>query len=233
MTALIPSNNITKVVYPPLIAVLNDVATDLTKAKDDLKALALIASTSGDTVEDALQLLTTAQTEFKAFDFPTSVALNNSLPDLQASIRNVVSCAGISTTDCSGVLSLYRRIAADAKTEATQTPAAVTKDMTTQLANITSALEKTLTTSDTMTLQATGQAFGALIGQTMGNAAKYGDFSYSLIFMNDAFGQVLKCEGRKKGKKDDWFLLLALVYGETMGKVQRKLTEQLLHFQTV
>ncbi|KAG0275471.1 hypothetical protein BGZ96_003774 [Linnemannia gamsii] len=195
MTAMIPSNNITKVVYPPLIAVLNDVAANLTRAKDDLKALALIASTSGQTVESALQLLTTANAEFKSLNFSISMALNNSLPDLQASVQNVVTCAGISMSDCSGVLSLYNKIAADANTKATQTPANVTKDMTTQLANITSALANTLTTGNTTTLRATGQALGALIGKTSGNAVKYGDFSYSIIFMYDAYGQALKCKG--------------------------------------
>lgn len=197
MTALLPTNNLTKVVYTPLIATLNDVSASLTAAKDDLTALAKIAAPAGATVDSALRLLTTAQVDFRTLSFTTSVALNSSIPDLQTLIQKVVSCANSITANCAGILAMYRRVAADVNTKATQTPAAVTKETTGQLAAITSALEKTLTTGDTSTLRTTGQTFGALIGKTAGNAAKYGDFSNSLLYMYDAFGEVLKCQGKK------------------------------------
>lgn len=198
MTALLPTNSLTKVVYAPLIATLNDVSANLIVAEDDLTALAKIAAPAGATVDSALRLLTTAQVDFRTLSFTTSAALNSSIPDLQTLIQKVVSCANSNTTDCAGILAMYRRVAADASTKATQTPAAVTKDMTSQLAAITAALEKTLTTGDMSTLRATGQTFGALIGMTAGNTAKYGDFSNSLLYMYDAFGEALKCQGRKR-----------------------------------
>jgi hypothetical protein len=249
MTALIPSSNVTNVVYPPLIAILNDVATNLTTAKDDLKALALVARPAGETVESALQLLTTAQSDFRAFNFTTSVALNNSLPDLQYLIQQVVACAGSTTTDCSGIVSLYRQIAANANTKATLTPTAKQVDVTSQLATITTALENTLTTGDTTTLRATGQTFGALIGQSTGNVALYGDISDSLLFMYDAFGEALKCKGKKKRTKKKkkkkkrigrfffvFFFFLgtsALVYGDRWKQVQENSRNNLLHFYCV
>ncbi|OAQ29267.1 hypothetical protein K457DRAFT_894951 [Linnemannia elongata AG-77] len=183
------------VVYAPLIATLNEVSANLAASKDDLTSLANIAAPAGATVASALQLLTTAQVDFRTLNFMTSVALNSSIPDLQTLIQKVVSCANSNTADCTGILTMYRRVAAAANIKATQTPAPVTADMKSQLAAITTALEKTLTTGDTSTLRATGQTFGALIGKTAGNTVNYGDFSNSLLYMYEAFGEALKCQG--------------------------------------
>ena len=181
MTALLPTNNLTNVAYTPLIATLNDVSANLTAAKDDLMALAKVAAPAGVTVDSALRLLTTALAYFRTLNFMTSVALNPSIPDLQTLIQKVVSCANNNATDCAEIFAMYRRVAAAVNTKAT-----VTNEMTSQLVAITSALEKTLTTGDTSTLRTTGQTFGALIGKTAGNAAKYVDFSNSLLYINAA-----------------------------------------------
>ncbi|KAG0071862.1 hypothetical protein BGZ90_012103, partial [Linnemannia elongata] len=195
MTALLLTNNLTQVVYAPLIATLNEVSANLAASKDDLTSLANIAAPAGATVASALRLLTTAQVDFRTLNFMTSVALNSSIPDLQTLIQKVVSCANSNTADCTGILTMYRRVAAAANIKATQTPAPVTADMKSQLAAITTALEQTLTAGDTSTLRATGQTFGALIGKTAGNTVKYGDFSNSLLYMYEAFGEALKCQG--------------------------------------
>ncbi|KAF9148970.1 hypothetical protein BG015_009262 [Linnemannia schmuckeri] len=161
--ALLPTNSLIKVVCTPLIATLNEVSANLVAAKDDLTILAQTTAPAEATTEHALRLSAIVQVDFRTLNFTTNAVLNSSLPDF-AELDPA--------TDYTGVLALYRNIAAAANTKATQTSAAITKGMTSQLATITSALENMLTTGDTTTLRATGQTFGALIGTMTGNFAK-------------------------------------------------------------
>ncbi|KAG0265879.1 hypothetical protein BGZ95_003192 [Linnemannia exigua] len=199
MEALVSSSNITAVAYPPLVSMLNEVKANLTTAKDDAVALAKIAATANNTIDSVLQLFKTIQTDFLPFNFTTSVALNNSLPELPTLMQKVATCANSTTTDCSGTIALYKNIASAAVAKATAlavgTRATSLGPIVTSLNAINTALETTLTTGDTTTLRATGQTFGALIGTTTGDAVKFGDISDSLLLTYDTFSETLRCKG--------------------------------------
>ncbi|KAK3836152.1 MAG: hypothetical protein J3R72DRAFT_450980, partial [Linnemannia gamsii] len=199
MGALVSSSNITVVVYPPLVSMLNEVKADLTTAKDDAVALAKIAATANKTIDSVLQLFKTIQTDFLPFNFTTSVALNNSLPDLPTLMQKVATCVNSTTAECAGTIALFKNIANAAVAKATAlavgTRATSLAPVVTSLKTINTALEMTLTAGDTATLRATGQTFGALIGTTAGNVAKYGNVSDSLLLMYDAFSEALRCKG--------------------------------------
>ncbi|KAF9092021.1 hypothetical protein BGX29_010651 [Mortierella sp. GBA35] len=184
MIALVPTNNVTAIVYPPLISVLNTVKTNLTTVKDDSIALGLVAGSANSTINSILHVFNASLIDLRTHNLTASVALNSSLSELTALIQMVETCAGRMTSDCVGALALYGDIAS----------AAPLTTVSTQLKTIITAFETTLTTGDTSALQTNSKAFGALIGSTAGNVAKYGNVSDSYLLMYDAFSEALRCK---------------------------------------
>ncbi|KAG0209993.1 hypothetical protein BGX28_009772 [Mortierella sp. GBA30] len=199
MNASLQSNNLTLVAFPPLVALLTEVQSNISKAGNNLTALTSIVGSASSAVGSITQVFLDTEPLLKAYSAIIFGLSNVSDGTLLLLVQGISNCSGTTASDCVGALDLYHSYAdsAQARTKVlgVGAKAAIMTQVSTDLRSVTAYIDYVLATGNVSILAAAGSELNRIIGYTTGNVQMYGNISDSVTLVYESAKEVLRCQG--------------------------------------
>ncbi|KAG9070934.1 hypothetical protein KI688_008477 [Linnemannia hyalina] len=194
-------HNVQCYAYLPFIKALDQIKIDMLANAEKPEALSLEAGTFKNTIIGMGRVMVNIQPLFPANSKGVSLPLIQDMRVLIPLIDAVISCAGDSGADCSGITQLMNDFNDEITMYLTElaatsgADAAAVQNVITGINSVTSIIDDVFKTREDTTLPDAGKLLNGIIGTLSGNSKIFKQASLPVNMYYEAAKEVLRCEG--------------------------------------